>query len=207
MQFVVFRLRTSASKRPKRREGERLLQALRQALCGTPVELLKLGPQLHQALPGRGVATFLVGPLQLGAPGGLIRLRQIPHNVLPLMPLAPLDERLAAKDVSYGFPESFTAVNNAEHPAGEAQPPLQQIAEELFDRCTVLRRCLSEAQHAFIALYRHSHADNHLLPGHVFAIDPDRDVSLLRQRTLLEGLQRLLNPFGEPATDRRLTGD
>ena len=68
------------------------------------------------------------------------------------------------------FRSPFATVSSAGHSAGEAQVPLQQIAEEVLDRYTVLGHCLSEAQHAFVALCRHAHSDNHLLPGNALAL-------------------------------------
>jgi hypothetical protein len=61
-------------------------------------------------------------------PPFLVCFRQVAHNVLPLVPLTPLNLSASAKDFVDRLAHSFAAVNDAEKTLLEREAPLDQVA-------------------------------------------------------------------------------
>ena len=61
------------------------------------------------------------------APAGLLALGQIPHHILPLMPLAPLHGRLQTEDRLDRLAQPLRAVDDTEQPPLRPQSPFHQL--------------------------------------------------------------------------------
>jgi len=152
-------------------QGEGLLHAFVQAANGRLVDQRQLPADPQQGRLRLSIGRPLVGGLELPAPGRLLGLREVPDDLLPLVPLAALHQRLAAEHGLDRLAQPLGAVEDHEEALLGAQPPLDQLPEEGGAHRLILGRGLHESQ-------------DDLLPGEG---DPQRDDHrILRKRLAIE---------------------
>ena len=154
-------------------EGEGLLEPLietgRRGLVH-PRELLAQGLEVLDGLFVRGP---LVGALQTLAPALLLRSRQLRDHVLPLVPLAPLDEHLSLEDRQDAVPETAGSIDHHERSSRQVETSLLQTPKEGSDHHGVLRVGLDEPEEDLVPLGRHPERDDHLVLGKALAVQDE----------------------------------
>ena len=138
---------------------------------------------------GLRIRGLLIGLLQLPPPEGLLGLGEIAHHILPLVPLAALDDRLGSKDLLDGLMEALGPVDDAEKTGVDSQPALQQGLEEVRGNSFVLRPALDETQDDLLAREGDLQGDDHLVLGEGLPIQQEGDKVIGFQPTLAELLE------------------
>ena len=178
-----------SGKEPETMEGQRLLEAFIQAGDGRDVEAPQFLTKLAQSRPGLGIRRALVGLLQPPTPGRLLRLREISHHVLALVPLTPLNEGLSPEHRLNGFAQPLGPVDDAEQARLHPQPTLHQCPQECRTDRLVLGGRLDESQDLLLPLQRDSQGEDHRILRKRLAVEDHGHELVPVQAPLTEGLQ------------------
>src|SRR3982751_4188921 len=100
---------------------------------------------------------------------------EVRDYLLPLMPLAALENSIVPEGVRYGFVNAFTAIGDHQ------QSPADQSTEHLFDAAAVLGAALDYSQGLFDAFHGNAQGDDHLLACQVRAINEQGYIRLFFQ--------------------------
>ena len=101
-------------KQPQAMQGQRLLQAFVQAGHGREVDPPQLLAESAQSCSSLGLRLSLVGLLVSPTPSRLLSFRQIPHDVLTLVPRTALDKGLGAEHRLNGCAQPLGSVDDTE---------------------------------------------------------------------------------------------
>src|SRR3990170_7146213 len=184
-------------------EGECLLKPLVQAPSRRFVDEGQLTPEFHKLRSGFRVGGPRVGPRKPLPPGPLLRLGQIAHDVLPLVPLATLDKSFVSKDRLNRLPKPLGPVDDEEKPPRGPQSPRKKPLEEGGAHLLVLRGRLDEPHGDLPPLKRDPQGNDHALGGKALAVQDDGHELLLVQPPLAKSPKRALARPDEAARDGR----
>ena len=188
-QFVVFRLIPSWGNRPSRCRVSVSSRPFVETPDGRLVQQAEFRPAAAEPGLGLPVRGAFVGRLELPPPGILQPFRQIGDDVLPLVPLAPLDGSLGAEDARDDRPEALGPVEDDQEAASHAQAPGHELAEEGRADPLVLGGGLDKPEHDFLAGQRDAERDHHAVLGEGLPVEEQRDEVVGAQVPLLEGLE------------------
>ena len=176
-------------KQPQTMQGQRLLQAFVPTGHGGDVDSPQLLAEPAQGRSGLGIRRPLVGLLQPPAPGRLLALRQIPDDVLALVPLTALDQGLGSEHRLNGGAQPLGPVDDAEEAGLRPQPPLYQRPQERRTHRLVLGGRLDEAQELLLSLQCDPQGDDHRILRKRLAVEDHGHELVLVQAPLTEGPQ------------------
>ena len=105
------------------------------------------------------------------------------------MPLAALDQHLAAERRLRARFEALAAIDHHKGSGRQIQSPVHQPSQEDRDGPSVLRVRLHEAQEHLVPVERRAQSKDHLVLGEALPVQEHRHHVVLRQVALLERLQ------------------
>jgi len=108
-----------------------------------------------------------------------VALRQVGYDVLPLVPLAPVDHGLGTEDGLDGLPEALGPVEDTEEAPVIADAPLHQLPEEGGAHLLVLRGRLDETEEHLLAGQPNPQGNDHRILGKGLPIQEQSEELLL----------------------------
>lgn len=129
-------------------DGERLLQALQQALGCTRIDPLEFTGQREKLPPGLSFVAFVVGVSHPTRDPGAVRLGHILQNIPFLVHGAALDGSLLTENICDGSPKGFRSIDHDEHRAIHAKSSFDELFQESFGNGGILRGSLAKCRGA-----------------------------------------------------------
>jgi len=122
---------------------------------------------------------------------GLLPFREMPHHILPLMPLAPLREGRSPKGLSHRRPQAFSTINDDQEALSRLETPITQRLQELREDRLVFGPCFHKPQDVFLAGERDPDSDHHGHVGEGLPVKKHCHHIQRTQGTVLQGFQLL----------------
>ncbi len=113
--------------------------------------------------------------------GRLLARKQITHDVLAFVPLAPRHRGLAGEELVHRFPQALGTVDHTQHALIDVETVIEQAPQKLDADQLVLRGRLHEARNQLFAFDRDAQRDHHLAFAEGLAIEEEAYDVLARQ--------------------------